>query len=142
MKITELTKRDIRSSFEWWRDHHSAEQADRWYRGVYQSIISLRQMPERCVHKTHLLALRASKFISAARLTHPTSSWHLECKVVRPNAGKILRSVNRLGAPQNPFQNLDAGQLAATIKTPPFHPCLIRVQSVFNPWLKSFQPTY
>jgi plasmid stabilization system protein ParE len=48
VKITEPAKQDIRSSFEWWRDNRSAEQADRWYRGIHKSITSLRKMPERC----------------------------------------------------------------------------------------------
>lgn len=48
VKITEPAKLDIRSSFKWWRDNRSAEQADCWYRGVHQAITSLRQMPERC----------------------------------------------------------------------------------------------
>jgi len=39
---------EIRSFFEWWRDNRSAEQADRWYRGIHKSLTSLRQMPERC----------------------------------------------------------------------------------------------
>ncbi len=48
VKITEPAKQDIRSAFEWWRDNRSAEQADRWYRGIHQAITSLRKMPERC----------------------------------------------------------------------------------------------
>jgi len=46
VKITEPAKLDIRSSFEWWSDNRSAEQADRWYRGIHKSIASLRQMSE------------------------------------------------------------------------------------------------
>ncbi len=48
VKITEPAKQDIRSSFEWWRINRSAEQADRWYRGIHKSITSLCKMPERC----------------------------------------------------------------------------------------------
>ena len=48
VKITEPAKEDIQSSFEWWRDNRSTEQADRWYRGIHKKIATLRQMPGRC----------------------------------------------------------------------------------------------
>lgn len=46
--ITEPAESDIRAAYQWWRDHRSAEQAERWYRGVYQAIQTLQERPERC----------------------------------------------------------------------------------------------
>lgn len=41
-------KRDIRAAFEWWKENRSAEQADRWFRGILDAARSLRTNPERC----------------------------------------------------------------------------------------------
>ena len=48
LNITSPAKQDIQGAFEWWRDNRSAEHAERWYRGVYDAIRSLRKHPERC----------------------------------------------------------------------------------------------
>lgn len=40
--LTGPAKRDIRAVYEWWKEHRSAEQADRWYRGILDAARSLR----------------------------------------------------------------------------------------------------
>ena len=46
--LTGPAKRNIRAAYEWWKENRSAEQADRWYRGVLDAARSLRTNPERC----------------------------------------------------------------------------------------------
>lgn len=46
-----LTKRaqdEIDQAHDWWAKHRSSEQADRWYRGFFEVMISLEQAPHRC----------------------------------------------------------------------------------------------
>lgn len=54
--ITDLAEDDIESSFLWWRQHRSAEQAERWLDSIYPAIESLSRMPERCsrIDEPHL----------------------------------------------------------------------------------------
>jgi plasmid stabilization system protein ParE len=46
--LTGPAKGDIRSAYQWWKENRSAEQADRWYRGIIDAARSLRRNPERC----------------------------------------------------------------------------------------------
>jgi len=46
--ITEPAEADIRNAFEWWRDHRSANEAQRWYDNIIAAIAALRELPERC----------------------------------------------------------------------------------------------
>ena len=45
--ITIVAEADIDEAFEWWREHRSREQADRWYRGIVPAIQSLSQSADR-----------------------------------------------------------------------------------------------
>jgi plasmid stabilization system protein ParE len=56
--ITGPAKRDIRVAYEWWKENRSAEQADRWYKGILDASRSLGKKPERCTFavETDLLA--------------------------------------------------------------------------------------
>ncbi len=39
---------DLQESFEWWRDHRSAEQAVRWYNDALKSLRSLSTKATKC----------------------------------------------------------------------------------------------
>ena len=45
---TERAARDIEDATEWWAQHHSVEQAERWYSGIRQAIAELCTEAERC----------------------------------------------------------------------------------------------
>ena len=50
--ITGPAKRDMHTNRIWWADHHSKEQADRWYIGIQEAMHSLNSMPEQCSYAT------------------------------------------------------------------------------------------
>jgi plasmid stabilization system protein ParE len=74
VQIAEPAERDIRSSHDWWREHRSAEQADRWYENIYAAIQTLRSMPTRCPlapeSDLHPAGLRQLSFGIGRRPTH------------------------------------------------------------------------
>lgn len=45
--VTEPAKTDIWRNYRWWSDHRSAAQADRWFRGVDELVLSLRTTADR-----------------------------------------------------------------------------------------------
>jgi plasmid stabilization system protein ParE len=72
--LTAPAKSDIKTAYDWWKEHRSAEQADRWYVGIRSAIKSLRNMPERCslAAETDLLipGIRQLLFGLGRRATH------------------------------------------------------------------------
>jgi plasmid stabilization system protein ParE len=74
LQISEPAQADIQSNYDWWRTNRSVEQAERWYRGVYDAIRSLRQNPERCVSAPesdiYPAGLREEHFGIGRRSTH------------------------------------------------------------------------
>jgi len=72
--VTGPAKRDIQDAYDWWKEHRSAEQADRWYVGIHAAIKSLRSTPERCpmTPESDLLAdgIRQFLFGIGRRPTH------------------------------------------------------------------------
>lgn len=72
--ITGPAKRDIQEAHDWWAEHRSAEQAERWYVGIRDAIRSLRDAPERSPRatETDLLAqgIRQRQFGLGRRATH------------------------------------------------------------------------
>jgi plasmid stabilization system protein ParE len=46
--VTGPAKRDIQAAHDWWSENRSAEQASRWYVGIYAAMKSLRRNPQRC----------------------------------------------------------------------------------------------
>lgn len=46
--LTGPAKRDIAAAYDWWKENRSAEQAERWYRGILDAARSLARNPERC----------------------------------------------------------------------------------------------
>ncbi len=45
--ITEQAEREMQSAFNWWTEHRSKRQADRWYAGLAKAIVDLSEKPER-----------------------------------------------------------------------------------------------
>ena len=45
--MTEQAEREIQSAFNWWAEHRSKLQADRWYAGLAKAIAGLSENPER-----------------------------------------------------------------------------------------------
>jgi plasmid stabilization system protein ParE len=50
--ISGPAKRDIQAAHDWWAEHRSAEQAGRWYRGIFAAMKTLERSPERCTMAT------------------------------------------------------------------------------------------
>ena len=46
--VTRLAERELDEAADWWAAHRSQEQAERWYNGFIEGIISLEDNPERC----------------------------------------------------------------------------------------------
>lgn len=45
--ITEQAQREMRAAFNWWAEHRSKRQADRWYAGLAKAIADLSENPEK-----------------------------------------------------------------------------------------------
>ena len=45
--ITEQAEREIKSAYDWWAEHRSKRQADRWYNGISKAIAELSENPDR-----------------------------------------------------------------------------------------------
>ena len=45
--ITEQAEREMQSAFNWWAEHRSKRQADRWYARLAEAIAGLSENPER-----------------------------------------------------------------------------------------------
>jgi plasmid stabilization system protein ParE len=46
VRIAKLARRDIERNAEWWAQHHSREQAERWFHTVHEQVQTLDQFPE------------------------------------------------------------------------------------------------
>jgi plasmid stabilization system protein ParE len=46
--VTLRAGEEAQSIHDWWAEHRSREQADRWYEAFWRSILSLERHPERC----------------------------------------------------------------------------------------------
>lgn len=46
--ITKPASDDIQANYEWWRDHRSEVQAEKWYDRIFDKIATLSHMPLRC----------------------------------------------------------------------------------------------
>jgi len=47
--LTDAAKRDLRNTVDWWSEHRSIIEAERWYASILSSIYSLEHNPKRCV---------------------------------------------------------------------------------------------
>lgn len=47
VRILPRAERDIERNAQWWAEHHSVDQAVRWFYAVHDQLKSLRQLPER-----------------------------------------------------------------------------------------------
>ncbi|MBI1830247.1 MAG: type II toxin-antitoxin system RelE/ParE family toxin [Deltaproteobacteria bacterium] len=45
--ITEQAEHEMRTAFEWWAEHRSKRQAERWYAGLAKAIADLSENPQR-----------------------------------------------------------------------------------------------
>jgi len=74
VEITEPAEHDIRSTYDWWSQHRSTEQANRWYNDIFKAIVTLRSMPLRCPSAPesdlHPTGLRQLLFGSGRHPTH------------------------------------------------------------------------
>lgn len=46
LRLTQRAYDDIRRNARWWADHHSTEQAIRWYDAIHAKVASLVDFPE------------------------------------------------------------------------------------------------
>ena len=46
--ITEQAHEELRSSCSWWAENRSPPQAERWYNGFVEAMLSLADNPQRC----------------------------------------------------------------------------------------------
>ncbi|OAI51659.1 hypothetical protein AYO47_06960 [Planctomyces sp. SCGC AG-212-M04] len=72
--ILPAAERDIDRIVQWWSQHRSSEQAERWYRQIYVAISELSDQPERLpvAAETDLVptGLRELHFGLGSRATH------------------------------------------------------------------------
>lgn len=47
--LSDAAKKDLRTNVQWWSEHRSSAEAERWYAAILESIYSLKQMPRRCL---------------------------------------------------------------------------------------------
>src|SRR5260221_12105702 len=48
--LTEQAEREMQSAFNWWAEHRSKRQADRWYAGLAKAIAALSENSQRHGH--------------------------------------------------------------------------------------------
>ena len=48
LMIVEEAYRDVRRNADWWAEHHSLTQAERWADAIWKKIRTLDQFPESC----------------------------------------------------------------------------------------------
>ncbi len=46
--LTQKAQDEVDQAHDWWAENRSAEQANRWYVGFFQGMISLEENPARC----------------------------------------------------------------------------------------------
>jgi plasmid stabilization system protein ParE len=46
--ITDRAAEQLKSAAQWWAEHRSLAQAERWYDGFIRAILKLAQEPQRC----------------------------------------------------------------------------------------------
>jgi plasmid stabilization system protein ParE len=72
--VTGPARRDLQSAYDWWKEHRSAEQADRWYAGIYREIESLGKNAQNCSlaaeSDLHTASIRQQLFGLGHRATH------------------------------------------------------------------------
>ena len=72
--LTRKAQRQIQAAARWWAEHRSAEQAQRWYQGLIETLSSLEENPQRCAmapeRDAFPLPLRQIPFGLGRRATH------------------------------------------------------------------------
>ena len=72
--LTRKAERQITLAARWWAKHRSAEQAERWYQGLMQTLNSLAHDAKRCPlapeHETLPLPIRQITYGVGRRPTH------------------------------------------------------------------------
>ncbi|QDU57866.1 type II toxin-antitoxin system RelE/ParE family toxin [Aeoliella mucimassa] len=72
--ITQSAARDIQAAYDWWSEHRSKEQANRWYLEIFERIASLKESATRypAIQEEGLreLGLRQLLFGIGRRPTH------------------------------------------------------------------------
>jgi plasmid stabilization system protein ParE len=48
--VTERASRELEEAARWWSEHRSSAEAERWYFGFVQALVSLENSPQRCPH--------------------------------------------------------------------------------------------
>jgi len=46
--LTTKVERELREAADWWEEYRSADEAERWYKGIVTAIQSLESNPQRC----------------------------------------------------------------------------------------------
>jgi plasmid stabilization system protein ParE len=87
--ITPIAEVDIDEAYEWWREHRSVEQANRWYCEIFQAMLGLSSSAGRLPQSPEALKLgvdiREFYFGIGA---HPT---HRVVFIIEGSTVKILR---------------------------------------------------
>ena len=47
--LTSAADEDLRNNVQWWSEHRSRSEAERWYVSILEHIYSLERMPTRCL---------------------------------------------------------------------------------------------
>lgn len=87
--LTRRAQDELDRNHDWWAKNRSPEQADRWYVGFIQAMLTLENDPERCPlapeNELFLIEVRQLNFGLGNTLTHRA------LYTVRPDAVVILR---------------------------------------------------
>lgn len=72
--LTPKAESDLQQSVDWWGQHHSLNEAERWYNGILATIESLSNLPHRCplVRNTKCLGREVRQLLYgvSSKLTH------------------------------------------------------------------------
>ncbi len=72
--LTQRAKQQLEEAARWWAEHRSSDEAERWYDGFLETLLSLRTNPDRCSpareNPTFAYEIRQLAFGLGRRFTH------------------------------------------------------------------------
>jgi len=100
VRLSRRAEQEMDDAHQWWAQHRSVEQADRWYVKFHEAMSALAIAPDRCSlaseNESFPIEVRQLTFGLGARPTHRA------LYTVRPDAIVILRIRHVAQAPVSP----------------------------------------
>ncbi len=107
VSLAQKAKQDIFLIHDWWHDHRSPEQADKWFDEILVAFQSLQQMPERCPQAPE--AQKAGRNVRQLLFTIGQRKTHRIVFLVESQTVWILR-VRHVAQESLPADFLDGGR--------------------------------